>query len=144
MIVIMSVLLYFFNVFTAPVPDYTLSVEVINFRNTDGQLILVLYNEADDFTDASLTKFYQKHIVEIDSKEIVRVNFENLQPGQYAIKVLHDENADGKMNRLFFKPKEGIGVSNFETISLANRPNFEKAAFKVNEDKTLRINLIYL
>lgn len=144
MIVIMSVLLYFFNISTASVPDYTLSVEVINFRNTNGQLILVLYNEADEFKDESLTKFYQKQIVEIDSTEIVRVDFENLLPGQYAVKIIHDENADGKMNRLLFKPKEGLGVSNFEKISLNNRPDFQKAAFEVNGDKTMKIKLIYL
>ena len=137
-----SITLFFSIFFSAP--DYTLSIEVMNFRSTNGQLILVLYNEVDEFTDASLTKFYQKQIVEIDSKEIVMVNFENLQPGQYALKVLHDENGDGKMNRLFFKPKEGLGVSNFETISLTNRPNFEKAAFEVSGDKTLKVNLIYL
>jgi len=140
----MSFLLYFFTVSTASVADYTLSVEVTNFRNTDGQLLLVLYNEPDEFKDESLTKFYQKRIVEIDSTEIVRVDFENLLPGQYAIKLIHDENADGKMNRLLFKPKEGLGVSNFETISLTNRPNFQKAAFEMNQDKTLKISLIYL
>lgn len=144
MSLIMSILLCFFNIFTAPVPDYTLTVEIVNFRNTNGQLILVLYNEAVEFEDASLTAFYQKQVVDFDSKATVRVSFENLKSGQYAIKVLHDENEDGKLNRLFFKPNEGLGVSNFKTINLTNRPNFEKAAFEMSEDKTLKIKLIYL
>ncbi|MBZ0242215.1 MAG: DUF2141 domain-containing protein, partial [Bacteroidales bacterium] len=114
------------------------------FRNTNGQLILLLYKTDDAFKDESLTEFYQKQIVEIDSKDSVLVSFENLRPGQYAIKIIHDENADGVMNRRFLKPKEGLGVSNFETISLTNRPNFQKAAFEVSEDKALKISLIYL
>ncbi|MCK9452660.1 MAG: DUF2141 domain-containing protein [Bacteroidales bacterium] len=141
---IMSVLLLFCGFSTVPVPDHTLSIEVVNFKNTNGQLILLLYNTVDGFKDESLTEFYRKQIVDIDSKDGVLVSFENLPSGQYAVKLIHDENADGKMNRLFLKPKEGVGVSNFETISLTNRPNFQKAAFEVNGDRILKISLIYL
>lgn len=141
---IISIILLFSSFITAPAPDYTLTIEVVNFRNTNGQLILLLYNTDDAFRDESLTEFYQKQIVEIDSKDSIIVSFENLRPGQYAIKLIHDENADGKMNRLFLKPKEGLGVSNFETISLTNRPSFQKAAFEVSGDKALKISLIYL
>lgn len=141
---IISVLLLFCGFSTVPAPDHTLSIEIVNFRNTNGQLILLLYNTDDGFKDESLTEFYRKQIVEIDSKDSVLVSFENLLPGQYAVKLIHDENADGKMNRLLFKPKEGVGVSNFETISLTNRPNFQKAAFEINGDTTLKISLIYL
>ncbi len=141
---IMSALLLLCSFSTVPFPEHTLSIEVVNFRNTNGQLILLLYNTDEGFKDESLTEFYRKQIVEIDSKDGVLVRFENLLLGQYAVKLIHDENADGKMNRLFFKPKEGVGVSNFETVSLTNRPNFQKASFEVNGDKTLKISLIYL
>ncbi|WP_317124951.1 DUF2141 domain-containing protein [Paenimyroides viscosum] len=41
-------------------------------------------------------------------------------------------------------PKEGIGFSNYQTIGLRNRPNFSKASFELNADKTVEVKVIYM
>ena len=62
---------------------------------------------------------------------------------QNAVNVLHDENRNGKIEKGFILPKEGIGFSNFETIGFTNRPNFLKASFDVSENKNVTIKMIY-
>lgn len=46
---------------------------------------------------------------------------------RYAVNILHDENANGKIDKGFILPKEGIGFSNYSSVGPMNRPNFSKA-----------------
>ncbi|HBO73828.1 MAG TPA: hypothetical protein DD653_03965, partial [Marinilabiliales bacterium] len=62
----------------------------------------------------------------------------------YAVNILHDENSNGKIEKGFIMPLEGIGFSNYQTIGLSNRPNFEKASFILNSNKVLMIKMVYL
>ena len=39
-----------------------------------------------------------------------------------------------KIDKTLFYPKEGFGLTNFEKISLSNRPDFSKASFVLSED----------
>lgn len=56
------------------------------------------------------------------------------RPGRYAIALLHDEDANGDMNRDFFGlPQEGYGFSNDARPGLGP-PSFDDAAFRHGED----------
>lgn len=70
--------------------------------------------------------------------------FKNLSKGTYAVNILHDEDEDGKIDKGFVLPIEGIGFSNFTKIGLGNKPNFSKASFEVNENKVISIKIIYM
>jgi uncharacterized protein (DUF2141 family) len=69
--------------------------------------------------------------------------FKNIPKGQYAVNVLHDENRNGKIEKGFIFPIEGVGFSNFKTIGFTNRPNFIKASFDLSEDKTINVKMVY-
>ncbi len=58
--------------------------------------------------------------------------------------ILHDENNNGKIDKGLLLPKEGIGFSNYQSIGLKNRPNFSKASFELNTDKTISVRIIYM
>lgn len=77
------------------------------------------------------------------TKDSSTITFTNLPKGKYAINILHDENENGKVNKGFMLPKEGIGFSNYESIGMRNRPKFSKASFELNETTVKSIKVIY-
>jgi uncharacterized protein (DUF2141 family) len=72
------------------------------------------------------------------------ITFKNIPSGKYAVNILHDENKNGKIDKGFILPIEGIGFSNFTKIGLGNKPNFKKASFEVKENKTITVKVIYM
>ncbi|MFT5349150.1 MAG: hypothetical protein ACI9M3_002200, partial [Bacteroidia bacterium] len=72
------------------------------------------------------------------------ITFEHIPPGIYAVNILHDENKNGKIDKGFIFPIEGIGFSNFQSIGFTNRPNFAKASFELKASKTINVKVIYL
>ena len=146
----MKILLALLGIFTfgssmAQAPQknlYSIVIEVDNFRNSKGVAQFALYNRDGTIPDEKLKKYYKKEVGEIkDGKS--RVTFENIPGGRYAVTVLHDENSNEEIDKIFFYPKEGFGISNFQEISLSNRPNFSKASFELTEDAKKKIKLIY-
>ena len=64
------------------------------------------------------------------SGDSVKVIFENLKPGKYAISVLHDTNNNKDMDRNKLGiPKEGFGFSNNVTGAMGP-PSFERAQYR--------------
>ena len=99
-----------------------LTVTVVDLRNQKGQLIFSVFDAAPGFpSDKSKSKNWQ--IRRIDADQVV---FEcDLPPGTYAASVLHDENANHKMDTSAVGiPKEGYGCTNNP------KPRFRQATFK--------------
>ena len=71
------------------------------------------------------------------------VIFNNIPKGNYAVFILHDENKNGKIDKKFILPIEGIGFSNYQNINLTNRPSFSKASFKIDKNLSKDIKIIY-
>lgn len=146
----MKILLALLGIFTfgstmAQAPQknlYSIVIEVDNFRNSKGVAQFALYNRDGTIPDEKLKKYYKKEVGEIKGGKSC-VTFENIPGGRYAVTVLHDENSNGEIDKIFFYPKEGFGISNFQEISLSNRPNFSKASFELTEDAKKKIQLIY-
>lgn len=122
---------------------FTLTVEIENLRNSKGEVQFALYN-----TDGSIPDEHYKNYFKIDKSRIengkAEITFSNLSKGIYAINILHDENKNGKIDKGFILPKEGIGFSNYSSIGLTNRPNFKKASFELNQNKTIKVKVIYM
>ncbi len=121
---------------------YSLTVTVYNLRNQNGLVQFALYNKNGSIPDENYSnycKMLKGEIVNNSSK----ITFTNIPKCKYAVNVLHDENRNGKIEKGFILPKEGIGFSNFETIGFTNRPNFLKASFDVSENKNVTIKMIY-
>lgn len=98
----------------------SLTVSVNKLRNSNGNVIFALYNTEDAFPDEHYKKYYKILRGKIENGSSL-VIFENLPPGKYAVNILHDENKDGKIQRRFILPLEGIGFSNFQSIGFIFR-----------------------
>jgi len=122
--------------------SFNLQVEANSLRNSKGVVTFYLYNKDNTIPDKNFQKFYKKQSSYIKNQKAV-ATFENLQEGNYAIVAFHDENNNGKVDKKFMKPKEGIGFSNFSSISIFNKPNFKKASFFLNKDSKKSIKVIY-
>jgi len=121
---------------------YTLTVVVKHLRNSKGVVQFALYNKEGSIPDQKYKKYLKKNIAPIynDSSSVV---FKNLPKGTYAVNILHDENKNGKIDKGFLLPKEGIGFTNYKTIGLGNKPKFAKARFYLNANTTKEIKVIY-
>ena len=134
-------LLLFFN-YSYGQESYFLTVKENDLRNSTGVVVFALYNKDGSIPDEKLKKYYKKEIVPI-VKNLATVTFNNLQKGNYAVVILHDENNNSKIDKKFIFPTEGVGFSNFQTINLSNRPSFSKASFLINENLIKSIKIIY-
>lgn len=122
---------------------YSLTVKVEKLQNSKGVVQFALYNKDGSIPDEDYKNYYRLEKAKIvnDKSEIT---FKNLPKGKYAVNILHDENSNSMIDKGLLLPKEGIGFSNYQTIGLRNRPNFSKASFELNADKTVEVKVIYM
>ncbi|VAW24670.1 hypothetical protein MNBD_BACTEROID04-472 [hydrothermal vent metagenome] len=121
---------------------FSLTVKVKHLRNLKGVVQFALYNKEGSIPDEKYKRYYKKKVAPI-TKDSSTVVFSNLPEGKYAINILHDENENGKIDKGFILPKEGIGFSNYQSIGMRNRPKFSKASFMLNNNTTKEIKIIY-
>ena len=121
----------------------TLTVIVNNFKNSAGHASLNLFNDGQAFPK-ELDKALRKVYITIINNKAVAV-FENLDQGEYAVSVYHDENNDKVMNTNFLGiPKEGVGASN-NAKGRFGPPKYKNAKFYFNgNSQTINISIIYL
>lgn len=122
---------------------YSLTIQVKDLRNSNGVIQFAIYNKEGSIPDEKFKKYYKKDIAVINNK-IATITFNNLPKGKYAINILHDENKNGKIDKKFIMPIEGIGFSNYTSIGLTNKPKFSKASFELDSDKEVNIKIIYM
>ena len=69
-----------------------------------------------------------------------------LSTTEYAVKVLHDENGDGKVTKNWtgIYPKEGLGFSNAQKVTLTGPPKYNKSKLSFNDHKDgVNIAIVY-
>ena len=122
----------------------SLTIKVQNIDiNRNGQIIIFLFEKEG---------FPKKHSNSIQlftheaSSNTLEKKFYNL-PKFVAVKILHDENKDGKVTKNWtgIFPREGLGFSNNQSIGVFGPPTFKDCSFKLekNENKTINIKLKY-
>lgn len=118
----------------------TLEVTVSNLKKVSGVVVISLYNEEQAFPLEG--KEYKMLLVPAEAVS-VSGTFNDLRPGEYAVAVFHDQNADGICNLgLFGVPKEGFGFSrNYKPVLKA--PKFKDCKIPVTDDKMIEIMLIF-
>lgn len=121
----------------------SLTVNVADLKNNQGVVQFALYNKAGSIPDENYKQYYKMKKVEIHNKSAT-ITFDNLTPGVYAVNILHDENKNGKIDKGWVLPVEGIGFSNYESIGLTNRPNFSKASFELKKSTEINVKVIYM
>lgn len=116
----------------------TLEVNIANLKNQQGTLNVALYNSEDSY----LKKPFKAQSVKL-YKNQVKVIFENIPAGEYAVSLYHDENENKKMDSNFMGiPKEGYGFSN-NPSSMFGPASYEKAKFDLAGAKAMEISLHY-
>ncbi len=127
-----------FNPGQAQPPHYTLTVVVTHTLPAIGQVKVSLFNSKSTFLKSPLIK--KQTQAAPGGKTIL--SFDNLPAGDYAVSVVHDQDADGKLDRNFIgKPREPFGFSNNVHVKFAPPP-FDKAKFTVDDqDQTIVIDL---
>jgi uncharacterized protein (DUF2141 family) len=112
----------------------TLRIEITDFRNNTGKVMLQLFDEKE--------KVITQEMSDIKEKECLII-IKNLKEGRYAVRFYHDENQNHVMEtNLAGKPTEGYGFSNNVTGRFA-MPPFEKWLFDLKDDKTIVLKAVY-
>jgi uncharacterized protein (DUF2141 family) len=104
-----------------------ISVSVTGLRNDHGQVACTLFGSADGFPTKP-EKAMARQFVKIAGSSASCV-FDNLQPGSYALAVMHDENGNGKLDKNFIgMPTEGFGASR-DARGTMGPPKWDDAVF---------------
>ncbi len=99
------------TVTVAETPTGTMSVVVRGLRNSDGNVLFVLFDDADAFPgdDRGAVRRAKRPI----QGSVAKAVWTNVPHGTYAVAVVHDENDNEALDTNFLgMPKEGIGASN--------------------------------
>ncbi|HKX78643.1 MAG TPA: DUF2141 domain-containing protein [Novosphingobium sp.] len=74
----------------------------------------------------------------------IELDFGPVPSGRYAISLIHDENANGRLDTRLVIPREGFGFSRDAPVRMGP-PSFDAAAFRVDGgDAHLTIRMRYL
>lgn len=116
---------------------HQLALDIGPIENKAGTLHVALYNNAEHYDAGKNAVAVQK--LEVTSSQ-VQLQFSGLEAGQYAIKIMHDENNNGKLDRnMLGIPSEGYGFSN--NAGQFGPASFADAAFTVSADQNLQIQI---
>jgi uncharacterized protein (DUF2141 family) len=119
-----------------------LRVSVKGLRSSRGVVLIGLYDSAKSFDRAIELSGKDGFLNDPDrvAGAALRINaalqgsvvFSNLEPGRYAIIAIHDENANGRLDKNFFGvPTEPYGFSN-DAQAFLGPPSFADAAILVS------------
>lgn len=128
-----------------PVTAQELTVRISHIEaSRQGQMIVMLFGEEGFPKDHSKALSVQTRPVEtgVNSMEF---QF-SLASKEFAIKVLHDEDLNGKVTKNWtgIWPAEGLGFSNGARVSLTGAPSFKHARLMASGDKNaVDIAVIY-
>jgi len=107
----------------------SLTIEITNLRYSIGQVHLELSNENEEQIAAIS--------MNISNNKCVTV-IENIKPGKYAFKFIHDENMNDKLDTNWMGiPKEGFGFSNNPSMTFGP-PSFDKTVFELKESIVIK------
>lgn len=116
---------------------HTLTVQIDQISEQSGKLHVAVYANAESYDQGKNAVAAQIKPVTADSHQLV---FSDLPAGQYAVKLMHDANDNGKLDRNFIGiPSEGYGFSN--NAGEFGPASFAEAAFDVAADTQLTIHV---
>lgn len=119
----------------------SLELNVSGLRNKKGNILICLTRNSKAFPDCSKDPNSQKRTV--SATAATGLMFSDLQDGQYALSLIHDENGNGKLDKAVLIPKEGFGFSRNPTITFGP-PKFKSAAFAVSGNVVQSVKMKYM
>ena len=103
----------------------TIEVNLTNLRNERGVVHLCLTRSRQFFPDCAKDPAAAKATVRASVHE---VRLPAAEPGTYALAVIHDENQNGRLDKVLGIPKEGFGFSRNPEIGFGP-PSFDQVRF---------------
>jgi uncharacterized protein (DUF2141 family) len=130
------VLFFLFSSFAKTPVTSSLVVELKNIRFNLGGTLYIMVIDKNDKPLYKLTRPLK------ESNPIF--TFDKLpQGGEYAIRVYHDQNNNGQLDKgIFGQPVEGWGVSN-DVRGFMSAPSLKKMLVKLDQPKRIIVNLAY-
>jgi len=117
-----------------------LRVEVTGFRNAKGMARALLFVSDDGFP-GGVDKAFRRAESQIQEGKAT-LEFTDVPPGAYAVSVIHDANANGRLDtNIVGIPQEGFGVSG-KRAGVLGPPRFEDARFDFQfPEQTMQVTL---
>jgi len=107
-----------------------IQIEIINLESSDGFVMIALFNSEESYNEEE--KSYKNAKLKITEGK-VQYMFEDLPFGEYAIKLFHDENGNGKLDKgMFGIPTEDYAFSNNAKGSMGPA-DYSDAKFLLNK-----------
>ncbi len=119
--------------------SFTLTIQVDNAESNEGYVLFMLFQGEDGFPNSPEKALaYDGTRLSNNTATIV---FKDLEPGEYAVAVLHDENSNGKMDtNMIGIPREAYGASN-DAKATFGPPKFADAKFSIAGNHEMKIKL---
>jgi uncharacterized protein (DUF2141 family) len=123
-----------------PAAALDVRITVQGIRSAKGKIAVLAFSNKDGFPD-QVNKAVARTRVDAHAGRVT-FTLRNVPAGKIAVAVMHDENANGQLNRnLFGIPLEGVGLSG---KPVAKRPpSFHDAELELNKNADLQITLVY-
>ncbi len=126
MLKIITILLLFVSSVNTKTAELTIIID--NIPNDNGVIIIGICDSKDNFPKKP---FIRKSIS--IKNGIAKIILKDLNYGEYAISIIHDENNNGKLDFHFYgPPKEKTSASN-NASSFFGPPAWEDAKFVINK-----------
>ncbi|MEQ8907859.1 MAG: DUF2141 domain-containing protein [Vicingaceae bacterium] len=112
----------------------TLIVKVEGIKKVEGNVGVLVFNKSQGFPDDKTQAILSKEVKVL--RKSLSISLPKLPYGDYAIALVHDVNANKKLDRtLIGIPKEPFGFSNNKSI-FKGLPNFKEAAVRLDGSKS--------
>lgn len=103
-------------------------VEIGGLRSNRGQILACMTANPKTFPDCQKDP-HARHLT-VPALNGETVQFTGVPQGRYAIALFHDENGNGRMDKMMMLPKEGFGFSRDAPLQFGP-PRFGAASFQV-------------
>jgi uncharacterized protein (DUF2141 family) len=120
----------------------TLDVSVTGLRSAKGNVLVCMTANPKFFP--ACDKDPKRYRLTVAAADAGSIALPGVAPGTYALAMVHDENANNKMDMRLFVPREGFGFSRNPKIGMGP-PSFQSVKFAVGaDDVALPVRMKYL
>ncbi len=120
----------------------TIDIAISGMRSEKGDVLVCLSTNPKYFPDCRKDDKARK--IQVNAATAQNISIGDVQPGTYAVALIHDENENGKMDLRLFLPREGFGFSRNPRIGMGP-PKFKSAQFTVGtEDVSHAVKMKYI
>jgi uncharacterized protein (DUF2141 family) len=120
----------------------TLDVSLVGLRSAKGLVQVCLTARPDKFPGCKGDP--NAHRLTVAASQAATFAFHDLPAGEYAMALIHDENANNKLDTMLGIPREGFGFSMNPTITVG-APSFKASQFVVSAaGSSQRVKMKYM